>query len=119
MHVLTVLSRKRHLDGINSSDWGTKGYYERLAVNAPIQGSAADIAISAQVLIEHDEILKELGYRQVMQVHDEIVGVCPKETAEEACKRVQILMSNCLPNPLNNVELTTDFDYAETYAKAK
>lgn len=117
--VYTLLARKRHLDGINSPDWGTKGYYERLAVNAPVQGSAADIAISAQILIEHDEELKELGYRQVLQVHDEIVGVCPKKNSKRAGERVKELMENCLPRPLNKVALTVDYDEGMSYAEAK
>lgn len=118
-HVYTILGRKRHLEGINSSDWGTKGYYERLAVNSPIQGSAADIAISAQILIEHDEELKRLGYVQLLQVHDEIVGSCPKENVEACSKRVQYLMENCLPKPMNNIKLKVDYDHGFTYAEAK
>lgn len=118
-YVMTVLGRKRHLDGINSNDFSTKGYYERLAINAPIQGSAADIAISAQILIENDEELADLGYRQVLQVHDEIVGICPKKNVEAAAARKKYLMENCLPNPLNNVKLRADWDYGESYAQAK
>lgn len=119
LHVYTVLGRKRHLEGINDSDWGTKGYYERLAVNSPIQGSAADIAISAQILIEEDQVLKDLGYVQLLQVHDEIVGSCPKENKEACGERVQYLMENCLPEALNNIHLKVDWDSGYTYAEAK
>lgn len=117
--VYTVLGRKRHLDGINSKDFGTVGYYERLAVNAPIQGSAADIAISAQLLIENDQELKDLGYRQILQVHDEIVGVCPRENVEAVAERKTYLMANCLPKPLNGIRLRADWDFGNTYAEAK
>ncbi|AEZ50500.1 DNA polymerase [Bacillus phage BCD7] len=117
--VYTVLGRKRHLDGINDSDYGTRGYNERLAVNAPIQGSAADITISAQLIIEHDPLLNELGYEQVLQVHDEIVGLVPARNRERAMERVQEIMANCLPQPMNNIELRADGDYGKTYAEAK
>lgn len=117
--VYTVLGRKRHLDGINAGDFKTVGYYERLSVNAPVQGSAADIAISAQILIEEDEILMDNGYVQLMQIHDEIVGTCPKENVEVCAKRVQYLMENCLPKPLKNVKLKVDYDWGATYAEAK
>lgn len=119
LYVLTLLGRRRHLEGINASDWGTKGYYERLSVNSPIQGSAADIAISAQILLENDEELKQLGYRQLLQVHDEVVGVCPKKNKEKVAARKQYLMENCLPKPLNNIKLKVDYDFGKTYAEAK
>lgn len=118
-YVHTVLGRRRHLEGINSGDFRTVGYFERLAVNSPVQGSAADIAISAQILIENDEELKRLGYQQLIQVHDEIVGICPKENREAVMQRKQYLMENCLPKPLNNIKLKVDYDFGNTYAEAK
>jgi DNA polymerase I-like protein with 3'-5' exonuclease and polymerase domains len=118
-YVPTVLGRRRHLEGINSNDFKTVGYFERLAVNSPVQGSAADIAISAQLLIEEDEELKRLGYRQILQVHDEIVGICPKKNKEAVMKRKTYLMANCLPMPLDNVLLNADADYGDSYAEAK
>lgn len=118
-YVYTVLGRKRHLEGINSSDMKTSSYFERLAVNSPIQGSAADIVISAQLKVENDEVLKSLGYTQRLQIHDEIVGVCPKKNAEKVKARVSELMENALPKALNNVALTVSGDFAETYARAK
>jgi DNA polymerase I len=118
-HVFTVLGRRRHLDGINGQNFAEVGYYERLAVNAPIQGSAADIAISAQILIEEDEELRALGYRQILQVHDEIVGVVPKKNKDKAMERKQYLMENCLPQPLDNIKLKSDYDWGNSYAEAK
>jgi DNA polymerase I len=117
--VQTILGRKRHLEGINSQDWSTKGYFERLAVNSPVQGSAADIAISAQILLENDEELKRLGYKQLIQVHDEVVGSCPKKNKEKVAKRKKYLMENCLPKPLNGVKLRVDYDFGDSYAQAK
>lgn len=115
----TVLGRKRHLEGINSGNKGIASYNERLATNAKIQGSAADIAISAQNLIETDEFLIERGCYQLVQVHDEIVSHCPKKYQKECEERIQYLMSNCLPTPLENVELVVDYDAGYTYADAK
>lgn len=118
-YVMTVLGRRRHLDGINGNNFGEVGYYERLSVNAPVQGSAADIAISAQILIESDEELKRLGYRQLLQVHDEIVGVCPRKNKDKALERKRYLMENCLPKPLDNIHLKVDGDFGNSYAEAK
>lgn len=119
-YVQTILGRKRHLqDDIWSGNYGKVGYAERLAINAPIQGSGADIAVSAQIDIENDPILKELGYEQLLQVHDEVVGQVPDENAEAAMKRVQYLMANCLPQPMNGIELRADADTGRTYSEAK
>lgn len=117
--VMTILGRKRHLTGINSDDNGIRSYYERLTTNSKVQGSAADITISAQNLIEEDAELRELGYKQLLQVHDEIVGTAPDENKEAAAKRVQHLMSVCLPDGLYGIELKADYDWGKSYAEAK
>lgn len=118
--VRTVLSRKRHLTGINSDNFKVRGYFERLALNAPIQGSAADIVISAQLLIENDEELRKLGFVQKIQVHDEVVGQCHKNVVDKVAKRVVQLMENALPKPLDNVDLKVDAGWSDiSYARAK
>lgn len=118
--VQTILGRKRHLSRyVHGNNWGEKGYGERLAVNAPIQGSGADIAVSSQILIENDEELKALGYVQLLQVHDEIVGECPLENVERVMERKREIMANCLPKPLNGVILESDADFGFTYSDAK
>lgn len=118
-YVQTVLGRKQYLPMIQSDNWSEKGYGERLAINSPVQGSGADIVISAQILIEKDELLKELGYKQILQVHDEIVGEVPGENVKQAIERVEYLMANCLPRELNGVKLEADSDYGRSYAEAK
>ena len=118
--VQTVLGRKRHLENfIWSKNFGEVGYAERLSVNAPIQGSAADIAVSAQILVEYDEELNELGFEQLLQVHDEIVGECPEENADRCAERLKEIMAECLPRKLNGVELEASVDTGVTYAEAK
>lgn len=117
--VMTILGRKRHLTGINSDDNGTRSYYERLTTNSKIQGSAADVTISAQNLIEYDPELEELGFEQLLQVHDEIVGTCPDENVEAVEERLKYLMGNCLPDGLYGIELKADADHGKSYAEAK
>ncbi len=69
----TILGRRRNLPDINSANAVTRGYAERNAINAPIQGSAADIIKMAMINIHAD--LKRLGLKSkmVLQVHDELV----------------------------------------------
>lgn len=119
-YVHTILGRTRHLEEAFSNDRSLQAFAQRSAINSPIQGSAADVVSSAQIKIEDDEILRELGYKQLIQVHDEIVGECPKENVEEVMERKVYLMARSLPRPLNGgVELLADSDFGETYASAK
>ena len=72
-YVETIMKRRRYLPDINSANAVVRGFAERNAINAPIQGSAADIIKLAMIRV-HDKI-KELGLtsRVVLQVHDELV----------------------------------------------
>ena len=72
-YVETILHRKRHLKDINSANFVVKAHAERNAVNAPIQGSAADVIKLAMIKI--DQKLKDLNLKtkMLLQVHDELV----------------------------------------------
>lgn len=82
-YVSTIMGRKRYLPDINSRNATVRGYAERNAINAPLQGSAADIIKIAMIRI-HDAIrLKGMRSRMIMQVHDELVfNVKPDEASE-------------------------------------
>jgi DNA polymerase I len=71
--VETILGRRRYLRDINSGNQVVRGYAERNAINAPIQGSAADIIKIAMIKIYHQMTQKETRSRMIMQVHDELV----------------------------------------------
>jgi len=81
-YVTTVMGRRRYLPDINSRNATVRGYAERNAVNAPLQGSAADIIKRAMIEI-HRHIREEgLRSRMILQVHDELVfNVYPDEEA--------------------------------------
>lgn len=90
--VYTVLGRERRLPFINSSNHREVGYAERLSLNAPIQGSGADIMINAQINIARNERLKELNCKMLVQIHDELLFSCPKENCDEAIKIIRECM---------------------------
>lgn len=70
--VETVLGRKRYLPDINSRNAIVRGYAERNAINAPIQGSAADIIKVAMINIHNRLIAEKLRSKMILQVHDEL-----------------------------------------------
>lgn len=116
--IYTLIGRKRRLEGINGKDYRMIGYWERLSVNACIQGSGADIMIVAQPRIENNQRLKELNCSMILQVHDELVFNCPDENLEEAISIIKEIMEHPLPKPLN-IPLRVDSDTGKSYAEAK
>ena len=78
--VTTIMGRKRLLPDINSRNAVVRGYAERNAINAPLQGSAADIIKTAMIDIFREFEQKGLRSRMIMQVHDELIfNVVPEE----------------------------------------
>lgn len=77
-YVETILKRRRYLRDINSANMTVRGYAERNAINAPIQGSAADMIKVAMINIQNDISRLGLQGKMIMQVHDELVFDVPK-----------------------------------------
>ena len=73
---------------------------ERQCVNARIQGSAADMSKLAMILVGNDARLKELGFRLLIPVHDELIAECPEENAKECKERFAMLMSKAAESRL-------------------
>lgn len=81
-YVETILHRKRHLKDINSANFVVKAHAERNAVNAPIQGSAADVIKLAMIRIDEQLTEQNLKTKMLLQVHDELVFEAPEEELE-------------------------------------
>ncbi|MDE5662239.1 MAG: DNA polymerase I, partial [Muribaculaceae bacterium] len=82
-YVATIMGRRRYLPDINSRSNTVRSYAERNAINAPLQGSAADIIKVAMVSVDADIRRRGLRSRMIMQVHDELVfNVVPEELDE-------------------------------------
>ena len=91
---------------------------QRQCVNARIQGSAADMSKLAMILVGNDERLKELGFRLLIPVHDELIAECPEENVKECAKRFALLMSRAAESGLTipikcDVEITKEW-YGES-----
>ena len=83
-YVQTILGRKRHLKDINSSNFVVKAHAERNAVNAPIQGSAADIIKLAMIKIDEELETQKLETKMLLQVHDELLFEAPVDEVDVA-----------------------------------
>jgi len=81
-YVKTLMGRRRYLRDINSANATVRGFAERNAINAPIQGSAADMIKIAMINIHHELKALNLGTRMTMQVHDELVFDAPRHEVE-------------------------------------
>jgi DNA polymerase I len=81
-YVETIMGRRRYLRDINSSNHTVRGYAERNAINAPIQGSAADMIKIAMINIHNDFKQKNIKSKMLLQVHDELVFDVLKEETD-------------------------------------
>lgn len=95
-YVETILGRKRHLKDINSNNFVVRGHAERNAVNAPVQGSAADIVKIAMIKIARELEEQQLTTKMLLQVHDELVFESPVEEIDAASKLIKTEMENAL-----------------------
>lgn len=83
----------------------------RQSVNFRIQGSAASQTKRAMAMVDNDPELKSYGFELLIQVHDELIGQCPKETAKKAGERLSYIMRHCADDVLTvpfkcDVEIT-------------
>jgi DNA polymerase-1 len=95
-YVETILGRRRYLRDINSKNITTRGFAERNAINAPIQGSAADIIKIAMVNIHRWLQKEKLKTKMILQVHDELVFDLHKDEQEIVKPRIIELMKSAV-----------------------
>lgn len=95
-YVETILGRKRHLKDINSNNFVVRGHAERNAVNAPVQGSAADVVKMAMIKIQKELEKEKLQTKMLLQVHDELIFEAPIEEVEVASNIIKIEMESAI-----------------------
>ena len=96
-YVETILGRRRYLRNINSKNFTMRGFDERNAINAPIQGSAADIIKIAMINIHGWMKSEQIRSKMIMQVHDELVFDMHKDEQELLTNKVQEFMKEAHP----------------------
>ena len=115
-YVCTILNRRRYLPELKSQIPSVRQFAERMAINAPIQGSAADLIKVAMVNIDHLLTGKNLAARLIMQVHDELVVEAPIEEKDEVMALVKKEMEGVikLKVPLK-VEIASGANWDEAH----
>ena len=111
-YVETILGRRRYIPEINSGDFQARQAAERMAVNMPIQGSAADILKIATIRIYEKLTALRMRSRMVLHVHDELIFEARNEEVELLITEVTKLMSSALPLA---VPLKVDFKVGCTW----
>ncbi len=108
-YVETLFGRRIHIREIRSTNPSFRGGAERAAINAPIQGSAADVIRRAMIRVPAALAAKKLKAKMLLQVHDELVFEAPEKEAEQTCKLVAGVMEKAsLPALELSVPLTVE-----------
>ena len=119
-YVETVFGRRVHYPEIRSSNPSVRAFNERAAINAPIQGSAADIIRRAMIRMEG--ALQAAGLNQtrmLLQVHDELIFEAPEDEAERAIPVIRDVMENAaMPALSMAVPLAVDARAAKNWDDA-
>ena len=104
-YVKTLYGRVCHTPEIKSSNPGRRSYSERAAINAPIQGTAADIMKRAMIQVDRALARSDLGAKMLLQVHDELVFEVPDGEIDETAALIKKTMENAA---VLDVPLTVD-----------
>jgi DNA polymerase-1 len=115
-YVTTLMGRRRYLRDINSANQTVRGFAERNAINAPIQGSAADMIKIAMINIHKEFIAQKLDSRMTMQVHDELVFDVPHHEVEIVKPIILHNMKNAIKTTVPiMVEIGTGANWLEAH----
>ena len=118
-YVETLFGRRVHIREIKSSNPSFRGGAERAAINAPIQGTAADVIRRAMIRLPDALAAKKLKAKMLLQVHDELVFEAPDAEIEKTQKLIKIVMEKAsLPAVQLSVPLTVEVRAAENWDAA-
>jgi len=114
-YVETLFGRRLYLPEINSRNGTRRQYAERTAINAPMQGSAADIIKKAMINVDQWIMEEQPAVKMIMQVHDELVFEVPEISREENMKSIKLLMSTAAHLA---IPLIVDMGYGQNWDEA-
>lgn len=115
-YVTTMMGRRRYIRDIRDPNFAKREAAKRQAMNAPVQGSAADLIKIAMIQVER--FLEEGGYqtKMVLQIHDELIFAGPREELEALMPKLKSIMENAYPLP---VKLNAEGSIGDSWYEAK
>lgn len=113
--VQTLMGRRRYLPELSSNNWNDRSYGERIAMNTPIQGSAADLCKVAMLAVHRGFHARGLAARMVLQIHDELLVECPEAEVDAATQVLREAMTGAMTL---SVPLVVDLGVGRTWAEA-
>jgi DNA polymerase-1 len=108
-HVSTIFGRKIHFPGVNSKNPSERAFVDRASINAPLQGSAADIIRRAMIRMEDALAKAKLSARMLLQVHDELIFEAPDDEVEATLPVVKKVME-AAPEPAVKLSIPLQVD---------
>ncbi len=115
-YVKTIFGRRRYLPELNNSNHMIRAFGERVARNAPIQGSAADIIKIAMIKVYSRIKRENLNAKLILQVHDELIVECKEEIKDYVCQMVKEEMENAVDL---QVKMRADVGFGKSWYDAK
>ena len=115
-YVTTLFGRRRYIPELKSTNFNLRAFGERVALNTPIQGTAADIIKLAMVRVYRRLKQENLKARLILQVHDELIIECPKAELETVCALLKSEMENVISL---DAALKADEKYGKSWYETK
>jgi DNA polymerase-1 len=112
--VETIGGRRRQIPELATSNWSDRSYGERIAMNTPIQGSAADLCKAAMLDVERARIERGLSAKMILQIHDELLFEVPESELEDTVD----LLEHCMSEAWDlAVPLVVDVGWGRSWAE--
>ena len=115
-YVETIMKRRRYIPELKSKNYNVRSFGERVALNTPIQGSAADIIKVAMVKFYNRLNEENLKAKLILQVHDELIVDCPEDEREKVLEIMKDVMTHAVDL---KVDMKIDVNSADTWYDAK
>ncbi len=114
--VTTMLNRRRYIPEVIAPNYQTREFGKRMAMNAPIQGSAADLLKKAMIVIDQAFMKKKMRSSIVLQIHDELVFNIADDERDTALEMISDAMTNAIPM---DVPLTIEHEFGHNLFEVK
>ena len=115
-YVETIFKRRRYIPELNAKNFNIRSFGERIALNTPIQGSAADIIKISMVKVYNELKKRNMKSKLIIQIHDELVVDAPEDEVEEVKEIMRELMENSVDL---NVKLSVDMNTGKNLYESK